>query len=49
MLPIPSWKPATRRSQTGPMGWDFWEATEVPLEELRESYGVRPVDADLLA
>lgn len=30
-------------------GWDFWAATEVPLEELRDEYGVRPVDEALLA
>lgn len=29
-------------------GWDFWGATEVPLEELRAEYGVPPVAADLL-
>lgn len=29
--------------------WDFWGATEQPLEELRRAYGVRPVAADLLA
>ncbi|HEX5983156.1 MAG TPA: hypothetical protein VFY69_03020 [Solirubrobacterales bacterium] len=29
--------------------WDFWAATEVPLEELRADYGVPPVDPTLLA
>lgn len=29
--------------------WDFWGATEVPLDELRRAYGVRPVDPALLA
>ncbi|NLT05263.1 MAG: hypothetical protein GXY03_03030 [Solirubrobacterales bacterium] len=29
--------------------WDFWAATPVPLGELRDSYGVAPVDAALLA
>ncbi|HEX8751919.1 MAG TPA: hypothetical protein VF731_00755 [Solirubrobacterales bacterium] len=29
-------------------GWDFWAATEVPLEELRAAYGVPPTAADLL-
>ena len=29
--------------------WDFWGATEVPLEELRRSYGVPPVAPELLA
>lgn len=28
--------------------WDFWGATEVPLEELRAAYGVPPADPDLL-
>lgn len=30
-------------------GWDFWAATEVPLDDLRQDYGVPPVDAALLA
>lgn len=30
-------------------GWDFWAATEVPLEEIRADYGVAPVDPGLLA
>lgn len=30
-------------------GWDFWAATEVPLETLRADYGVPPVDAALPA
>ena len=29
--------------------WDFWAATEVPLQELRDSYGLPPVDESLLA
>lgn len=29
-------------------GWDFWAATEVPLEELRAEYGVPPTAPDLL-
>lgn len=29
--------------------WDFWEATPVPLEELRAEYGVPPVAPELLA
>jgi hypothetical protein len=29
--------------------WDFWGATTVPLEELRASYGVPPVDPAMLA
>jgi len=29
--------------------WDFWGATEVPLEELRAEYGVPPVEPELLA
>ncbi|MGD9571129.1 MAG: hypothetical protein AB7V62_04515 [Thermoleophilia bacterium] len=29
--------------------WDFWAATEVPLEELRRDHGVPPVAPDLLA
>jgi hypothetical protein len=29
--------------------WDCWGATPVPLEELRASYGVPPVDSALLA
>jgi hypothetical protein len=30
-------------------GWDFWGATTVPLEELRDAYGVLPVDPAMLA
>jgi hypothetical protein len=29
--------------------WDFWAATEVPLDELREQYGLPAVEEDLLA
>lgn len=29
--------------------WDFWGATEQPLDELRRTYGVPPVDPSLLA
>jgi hypothetical protein len=29
--------------------WDFWGATEQPLEERRRVHGVAPVDAELLA
>jgi hypothetical protein len=29
--------------------WDFWGATEVPLEELRAAYGVAPIEPELLA
>lgn len=29
--------------------WDFWVATETPLEELRQRYGVPPIDESLLA
>jgi hypothetical protein len=29
--------------------WDFWAATEVPLDELRAAYGVPPVEPELLA
>jgi len=29
--------------------WDFWGATEVPLDELRREYGVLPVEDNLLA
>lgn len=29
--------------------WDFWAATETPLEELRREYGVPPVEPALLA
>lgn len=28
--------------------WDFWAATDVPLEELRSSYGIPPADGELL-
>lgn len=30
-------------------GWDFWSATEVPLDDLRHEYRVKPVEAELLA
>jgi hypothetical protein len=30
-------------------GWDFWAASEIPLEQLRRDYGVPPVDPALLA
>lgn len=30
-------------------GWDFWGATEVPLEELRRRYNVAPADPEMLA
>ncbi len=30
-------------------GWDFWAATETPLDELRADYGVTPVEDELLA
>lgn len=29
--------------------WDFWGATEAPLEELRRDYGIPPVSPELLA
>jgi hypothetical protein len=29
--------------------WNFWDATAVPLEELRREYGVPPVSPELLA
>lgn len=29
--------------------WDFWAATPVPLEDLRASYGVPPIEPELLA
>lgn len=29
--------------------WDFWGATEAPLDELRREYGVLPVEDNLLA
>ena len=29
--------------------WDFWAQTEVPLDELRERYGVLPLDPALAA
>lgn len=29
--------------------WDFWAATEMPLDDLRSAHGIRPVAPDLLA
>lgn len=29
--------------------WDFWGATPVPLEDLRQAYGITPLDPDLAA
>jgi hypothetical protein len=29
--------------------WEFWAATEVPLEELRSEYGLPPAEDELLA
>jgi hypothetical protein len=39
---------ATRVDVLDP-GWDFWAATEWPLEELRREHGVAPVDPALRA